>query len=226
MFRKYAALITLSIAVSFASAGHVHAQVLGGNNSNSTEITVGTTTRVQFDGPTFQSAQTTIQNILFYLRNGFGFEDVDANPIAIPTVTEELETGEDPVTVSPSSSYTDIVDIAFLTDQLPPTSSIGSLGGGSCFTFVGSFELGDEGPEILEIQKFLNSDPETQIAAEGVGSAGEETEFFGARTDAAVRAFQAKYYQEILNPIGLFQPTGFWGASSRAKANELYGCDS
>jgi peptidoglycan hydrolase-like protein with peptidoglycan-binding domain len=57
--------------------------------------------------------------------------------------------------------------------------------------------------------------------AGSVGSAGMETEFYGPATAAAVSKFQVKYRAEILSPLGLVNPTGYWGAGSRAKANAL-----
>ena len=91
--------------------------------------------------------------------------------------------------------------------------------------FTGSFSLGDDAPEVREVQRFLNRAPETRLADSGAGAPGEETSFFGTRTLAAVRAFQGRYAAEILAPVGLTAPTGFWGPSTRAQANALYGCE-
>ncbi|MAF59590.1 hypothetical protein CL631_01945 [bacterium] len=93
--------------------------------------------------------------------------------------------------------------------------------GGNGFTFTKSFSQGDSDSEVKEIQKFLNTDSDTQVAASGVGSAGNETNFFGGLTKAAVIKFQEKYASEVLAPVGLSAGTGYWGSSSRAKANAL-----
>ncbi|MBI4136286.1 MAG: hypothetical protein HY481_01930 [Candidatus Vogelbacteria bacterium] len=47
---------------------------------------------------------------------------------------------------------------------------------------------------------------------------------FTEATAAAVSAFQLKYKDEILTPLGLMNPTGYVGPSTRAKLNKLYGC--
>lgn len=103
------------------------------------------------------------------------------------------------------------------------TSGGGSTSGSGCttFTFTRNHSSGDSGGEVMEVQKFLNADPATQVAASGVGSAGSETSYYGSLSVAAATKFQEKYASEILTPLGLTSGTGYWGASSRAKANAL-----
>jgi len=78
----------------------------------------------------------------------------------------------------------------------------------------------------LDIQKFLNKYQDTQIAITGVGSPGNETDYFGALTKSAVIKFQQKYADEVLNSVGLYQATGYWGVSTRKQANKLLGCNT
>ena len=75
--------------------------------------------------------------------------------------------------------------------------------------------------EVLKLQIFLNSDPDTVIASSGPGSPGNETTIFGSLTAAAVKKFQLKYASEILHPLGLTQPTGNVYGSTRDKINAL-----
>jgi hypothetical protein len=99
----------------------------------------------------------------------------------------------------------------------------GSSSGGACvsFTFTTNFRQGQSGAEVMQIQKFLNTMADTRVAASGAGSPGNETSFFGPATAAAVRKFQEKYAADILTPVGLSAGTGYWGPSTRAKANAL-----
>ena len=97
-----------------------------------------------------------------------------------------------------------------------------TAGAGLCgVTFTESHKLGDRGGQVQDIQRFLNTDPDTRVAATGPGSPGNETSYFGPATKAAVEKFQAKYASDILAPVGLTAPTGFWGPSTIAKANAI-----
>ena len=82
-----------------------------------------------------------------------------------------------------------------------------------------NLSVGMTGADVQALQRFLNSDPSTMVAASGVGSKGNETVYFGPATRAAVIAYQNKYRSEILTPVGLSQGTGFVGASTRAHMN-------
>ena len=98
----------------------------------------------------------------------------------------------------------------------------GSAPAGVCpYTWTRNLTIGDRGEDVMRLQQLLNSDPDTRVSATGVGSAGMETEYFGALTADAVSRMQMKYRSEILTPLGIMNPTGFFGASSRAKANSL-----
>ena len=77
--------------------------------------------------------------------------------------------------------------------------------------------------EVKYLQIILNSDPDTQLAREGVGSPGRETNYFGTLTRMAIIKFQKKYVSDILAPWGLTKGTGYVGKTTRDKINEILG---
>lgn len=117
-----------------------------------------------------------------------------------------------------------LATIAGLQAQLAAMQGGGTTGGttGACgVTFTQNHSQGDSGGQVMDIQKFLNGDAATTVASTGAGSPGSESSYFGSLTKAAVSKFQAKYASDVLAPVGLSAPTGFWGPSSIAKANAL-----
>jgi hypothetical protein len=80
----------------------------------------------------------------------------------------------------------------------------------TCPAFTLSHKLGQSGGEIMAIQKFLNANG-APVASAGVGSLGMETSYFGAKTKAAVMAFQS---MKGVSPV-----SGYWGPLTRAAAN-------
>lgn len=72
--------------------------------------------------------------------------------------------------------------------------------------------------EIINIQRILNSDPDTLVADIGAGSKGSETDFYGPATRRAIQKFQLKH-QIISTPgdIGY----GILGPKTKAKMNDL-----
>jgi len=56
-----------------------------------------------------------------------------------------------------------------------------------------TLRLDIEEADVKRLQEFLNTDPDTLVSASGAGSIGKETEYFGKRTERAVRKFQKKY---------------------------------
>ena len=105
--------------------------------------------------------------------------------------------------------------LATLTSATPAPVAVGN------YTFTKSLKLGVTDTEVLNLQKVLNASTDTQVSAVGVGSKGNETKYFGAKTKAAVIKFQEKYASDILTPNGLTSGTGLVGASTRAKLNAL-----
>lgn len=88
-----------------------------------------------------------------------------------------------------------------------------STGPKPLYYFTQTLKAGMSGSEVKTMQQLLVS--------EGLLPADCTTGYFGGRTLAAVKAFQDKYKDQILVPVGLSVPSGIWGQMSRVKGNEL-----
>lgn len=97
-----------------------------------------------------------------------------------------------------------------------------SVASGVCpYTWTRDLNMGSTGADVMKLQQFLNANADTRVAAEGAGSVGMETEYYGPATAAAVSKMQVMYRADILTPAALVNPTGYFGPSTRAKANSL-----
>ncbi len=142
------------------------------------------------------------------------------------------EEEEEEVITKPISEMTiaelkaEIARIAALIAQLQ-VQLVEVFGGGAIegipagFSFEKNLQFGMVDNDIKYLQIVLNSAADTSLADEGVGSPGHETNYFGSLTKVAVIKFQEKYTQDTLTPWGLTQGTGFAGATTREKLNEL-----
>jgi peptidoglycan hydrolase-like protein with peptidoglycan-binding domain len=77
---------------------------------------------------------------------------------------------------------------------------------------------GITGSDVKRLQQLLNSDPDTQIASSGVGSPGNETEYFGTLTEKAVQKFQLKHGLAQEGDPGY----GYVGPKTRTKMQEVF----
>ncbi len=112
--------------------------------------------------------------------------------------------------------------LALVAQLQAQTGSTASASDACPYTWTRSLNTGATGADVMQLQKFLNSMPETQVAPVGqAGSAGMETSYYGPATGAAVANFQMKYRAEILSPLGLVNATTFFGPSTMAQANKL-----
>lgn len=87
------------------------------------------------------------------------------------------------------------------------------------YAWTRSLSSGSTGMDVMKLQQFLNADAATMVAATGAGSAGNETEYYGPATAAAVSAFQVANRDTVLTPVGLVNGTGYFGPSTMAAAN-------
>jgi len=85
-------------------------------------------------------------------------------------------------------------------------------------SFDSNLTMGNRNEDVFRLQQYLNNNGFT-VSLSGSGSKGNETNFFGPLTKAALKSFQEAYRPEILTPLGLQMGTGFFGNSTRAFIN-------
>ena len=105
--------------------------------------------------------------------------------------------------------------------QVTETPSLPVLPSGQTISALFSVSVGLSmtHSDIQRLQQLLNTDPDTRIADSGIGSPGNETNFFGSLTEKAVQKFQKKYGVALEGDPGF----GFVGPKTRAKLQEVFG---
>ncbi len=86
------------------------------------------------------------------------------------------------------------------------------------YIFTRTLQVGSSGNDVLELQKFLNTQGFT-ISLSGPGSAGNETTYFGRLTQTALARYQEAHALQILTPLRLTKGTGIFGPSTRTFVN-------
>ena len=101
------------------------------------------------------------------------------------------------------------------------SSRVSSATGSTCPSggWTRNLAIGSTGEDVRQLQRFLNSNPNTQVATSGAGSPGRETTYYGPATARAVSRFQKMHADRILTPLGLTAGTGGFFTSTRTHAN-------
>jgi len=102
-----------------------------------------------------------------------------------------------------------LAQIQSLQAQLGSTS-----GSTTTYSFTRDLTLGSTGNDVMALQQFLNSKGFT-VATSGAGSPGNETTYFGSRTQAALGKYQAS--------VGITPTAGYFGPKTRAYVASLAG---
>ncbi|MFH1412953.1 MAG: peptidoglycan-binding protein [bacterium] len=167
-----------------------------------------------------------------FLSNGFSWNEIievndlsnystafpvtmplESSKLEIPTTTPEIEILPEPE--APTASSDEGVRIASATgvDVYKKVLTADSA-------FTKNLNLGDKDEEVKALQKFLNKNGFT-VAESGAGSLGNETNFFGNLTAAALVKFQESFSEQILSPAGLAKGTGYFGPSTKKFVNSF-----
>lgn len=85
------------------------------------------------------------------------------------------------------------------------------------FSFNKNLGTGMTDPDVKELQKYLNQN-NYLVSKDGLGSKGNENEYFGTRTRAALAQFQKDHAEAI----GIRVATGFFGEKTRDYVNNLH----
>jgi hypothetical protein len=167
---------------------------------------------------TFLDAETEITS--FIVKDGVAYVDL------FSPVNDNLEIGREQIsrTVTQFQDvYSAVVDISSVKIEEKPKEELSSIEGvPNDFVFTRHLALGSRGEDVKYLQIVLNSDSETFLREdEGIGYLGSESEYYGYLTVEAVRKFQEKYSEEVLQSGGFLRGTGYVGDNTIEKLNEL-----
>ncbi|MBI2097512.1 MAG: peptidoglycan-binding protein, partial [Candidatus Vogelbacteria bacterium] len=140
----------------------------------------------------------------------FAFSFILSNNSTLAQTTDSVTLRQ--LTVSEREKYEVLLrEYGTLKQQLAELEARGSSW---CHTFNTNLSIGMTGSEVTALQTALTK----------AGFTISATGNFDEVTAAAVSGFQLKYQSEILTPLGLTNPTGYFGPATRAVMNRLYGC--
>ena len=172
-----------------------------------------------------------VDNFVIGIKSGsdinvkiFDFEPTPA-PVATPTTSGG---GGGLIFIPQPQAPTTPVVITYpdSTTNTNPSSTEGQVLGATAYQFTQDMRLGSRGPEVKALQKFLNLKGFT-VSETGAGSLGNETEFFGVKTKAALIKYQ-EANPLILTNVGITngKGTGNFFFSTRGFVNEYLLTDS
>jgi len=150
--------------------------------------------------------------IKFYSPTGIA-SDVIERVITNTTASGSDSTGWVP-TITPTSTPKDVVTpgpIVIAPTPTPVTTP-------TRFNFTRNLKKGMTGNDVLELQKYLNAH-NSPVSDRGIGSTGNETNYYGSATVRAVQHFQELNAAKILTPLGLTKGTGQFLTATRSIAN-------
>lgn len=100
------------------------------------------------------------------------------------------------------------------TEPPPPVAATSTPFIKPVINFTSNLKIGNKNSNIKALQEYLNA-ADFKVAESGPGSLGNETEYFGPLTKAALIKFQEANAAQILIPLGLTKGTGYFGPSTR-----------
>jgi len=149
-----------------------------------------------------------------------GFIDYPNDSDCIGTVDDDE--ANLPANITPRSTAT---STSITTPLLFTRKILRMVGGGGIQKmqqlFTRNMWKGMRGSDIKKMQQLFNSDPDLRIAESGLGSPGNETEYYGFLTMSAVQNFQCKYG---IACSGSPDSTGYGvvGPRTRTKLQEVF----
>lgn len=165
--------------------------------------------------------------------NQLSFGDRGADVSALQLVLKELSFFSHPDITGFFGSVTQTAVQAFqsakniVSSGTPDTTGYGRVGpatlaalrgenssrtSSTTFNFFRNLQLYDTGEDVRALQSFLNAQG-FLVSVTGAGSLGNETDYFGPATLAALAAFQTAN--------GITPPAGFFGPQTRAKVTSM-----
>jgi hypothetical protein len=109
------------------------------------------------------------------------------------------------------------VQLQVLLVQQGNGTSVSVIDSAWCHTFSANLGFANSGSSEVAALHIA-------LGREGISYGSDSANVYGGGTASGVAIFQEKYSSSILAPNGLVHGTGYTGASTRAKLNELYKC--